>query len=119
MNDNLPDLLAHRLNFDAVVFCGCTMKEMQAIAIVSLTLSSIVLGVLTKLLINMLLIGVGIAFPVAVGMTWSTAHVLQKIKQGKPPGYLKQVFLLQCERLGIMSAIYITRSGKWSVGRKR
>ena len=112
-----PDLLPNRLNFDAVVFCGCTMKEIQTIAIISLTLCILVLGFLTKLLFNMFLVGMGLAFPVGVGITWLVAHLFQQLKQGKPKGYIKQRFILWCEDNKFIAPIYLRRSGKWSVGR--
>lgn len=112
-----PDLLPNRLNFDAVIFCGCTMKEMQVIAISCLAFCIITMGFLTKLLINMFLIGTGLAFPVGIGMSWGVALFAQRIKHGKPKGYMKQRFLLWCEDRGFVSAIYVRRSGKWSVGR--
>lgn len=112
-----PDLLPNRLNFDAVVFCGCTMKEMQVIAISSLAFCILTMGFITKLIFNMFLIGMGLAFPVGVGLSWGTPLIVQRIKHGKPKGYLKQRFLLWCEDCGLLPGIYIRRSGKWSVGR--
>ena len=112
-----PDLLAHRLNFDVIVFAGCTMKEMQAIALTSLTLCILVLGFFTKIMLNMFLVGVGLAFPIAVGMSWGVALVFQKIKQGKPKGYVKQQILIWCADHQLIPPIYIKRTGKWSIGR--
>jgi conjugative transfer region protein (TIGR03750 family) len=114
-----PDLLAHRLNFDAVVFCGCTMKEMQVISVVSLISGILILGSLMKWLIDLFLVGVGLAFPTAVGMSWILAHAFQKAKQGKPKGYWKQRFLLALEAIGFMPTLYVRRSGYWSVGRSK
>ncbi len=114
-----PDVLATRLNFDAIVFCGCTMKEMQVIGIVSLVFCILALGSLMKMLINLLLIGVGLAFPAAVGLTWVMAHLFQRIKQGKPKGYWKQWLLLVVDDIGLMPALYVRRSGYWSVGRDK
>lgn len=113
----MPDILPNRLNFDAIVFCGCTMKEMQVIAIFSLVTCIFLFGSFTKALFDMFLIGTGLAFPAAVGMSWGIALVFQRTKQGKPKGYLKQRILLCLEDYGLMPAIYIRRSGKWSVGR--
>jgi len=114
---DVPDLLPNRLNFDAIVFCGCTMKEMQVIALTSLTFCIVVFGSLMKLLINMFLVGVGIAFPLSVGLSWLIALFFQKAKQGKPKGFVKQTLLLWCEDKGLLAPIYIRRSGHWSVGR--
>lgn len=111
------EFLPNRLNFDAVVFCGCTMKEMQVIAIVSFVVCGLVLGILTKLLFGMLLIGVGLGFPASVGVAWFMAILFQKAKQGKPKGYVKQRFYLWLDEKGLVKCPYIRRSGKWSVGR--
>jgi conjugative transfer region protein (TIGR03750 family) len=116
---NKPDVLAHRLNFDAVVFCGCTMKEMQAIGLISLSSCILVLGTLMKALIDLFLVGVGLAFPAAVGLSWVVAHLFQRVKQGKPKGYWKQRLLLAFDDMGIMPPLYVRRSGYWSVGRNK
>lgn len=112
-----PDLLPQRLNFDAIVFCGCTMKEMQVIAIASISTCVVLLALLTKLLINMLLIGVGLAFPAGVGVSWCVALLFQRAKQGKPKGFVKQRLLLWFEDKKLLPSIYLRRSGKWSVGK--
>ena len=112
-----PDLLSNRLNFDAIVFCGCTMKEMQSIAITCLSVCIVLLSLLTKLAFNMLLIGVGVSFPVGVGVTWSVAMVFQRFKQGRPKGFVKQRLLLWLEDKRIQTSPFVRRSGKWSIGK--
>ena len=114
----VPDLLAQRLNFDAVVFCGCTLKEMQVIATISLSTCILLLGFTMKLLINMFLVGVGLAFPLAVGLSWAIALILQRVKQGKPKGYLKQSLSLWLAKNGLNLSGQVIRSGKWSIGRR-
>lgn len=112
-----PDLLPTRLNFDAIVFAGCTMKEIQLIAGVSLSVCMVLLALLTKLLLGMLLIGVGLSFPAGVALTWVLAHLFQRTKQGKPKGYVRQRLFLTCEDKGLLPPIFCRRSGKWSVGK--
>src|SRR5688572_25920247 len=114
---SLPDLLPNRLNFDAVVFCGCTLHEMRLIALCSLALCIIMLSLLTHCLFGMLLIGVGLAFPAALGMSAVVAMAFQKAKQGRPKGYVKQCVLLWCEDHGLFKTPFIRRSGRWSIGR--
>lgn len=118
MRDEMPDLLPNRLNFDTIIFSGCTMKELQIFAIVSLISCMLILGFLTKCFFNMVLIGVGLAFPTAIGVAWFMAVIFQKAKQGKPKGYVKQAFLIYCEATGIYKSPYTRRSGKWSLGRR-
>ena len=112
-----PDMLPTRLNFDAIVFCGCTMKEMQILVITSLISSVSLFGLLMKLLTGMFLLGVAFAFPITVFATWMGALILQRAKQGKPKGYLKQAYLLWKERHGLGKSPFTTRSGKWSTER--
>lgn len=115
----VSDVLATRLNFDAVVFCGCTMKEMQAIGSISLMVCMFMLGSLMEVLIHLFLVGVGLAFPAAVGLSWFVAQIFQRVKQGKPKGYWKQRLLLALEDGYLMPSLYIRRSGYWSVGRNQ
>lgn len=114
---SFEDFLPNRLNFDAIIFCGCTFKEMQVIAIVSLITTMVVLGFLTEWLIGMLMVGVGLAFPVSVGVAWTIAMIFQKAKQGKPKGYVKQKLYLWLEYKGLLKTPYIRYHGPWSIGR--
>lgn len=111
------DFLPNRLNFDAVVFAGCTMQELQILAISNLVINIILFGFITEFLFGMFLIGMGIAFPTTVGTVWCLAKILQRLKQGKPKGYVKQSILLWSENKGILQTPFIRRSGKWTVGR--
>ena len=117
MYDELPDILASRLNFDVITFRGNTRGEMMVIGFVSLTFTVLVLGLLTKLLLGMFLIGVGLSFPAAIPVGWLLATVMQKLKDGKPKGYVKQRFLLWLDDQGIKPSPFIRYSGKWSVRR--
>jgi conjugative transfer region protein (TIGR03750 family) len=113
-----PDLLAHRLNFDAIVFFGCTLKELQIIASLSLVVCIILLGTLMRCLLHLFMLGVGLAFPAALGLTALIALTFQKFKHGKPKGYIKQRFLLALEHYGLYKTPFIRRSGAWSLGRR-
>lgn len=119
MHYELPDLLPNRLNDDAIAYLGCTLKEIQTMAIFNLIFSIIVLGFLCKALLGLFLVGMGFAFPATIGLTLLMMKGLQKAKQGKPRGYVKQTFLLWCEQKGICQTPYIRYSGQWSIGRLR
>lgn len=112
-----PDILASRLNFDVIVFRGNTRQEMMFIGILSLVITIFVLGSAMKLLLGMFLVGLGLSFPAAIPVGWCMASIMQKLKSGKPKGYVKQQFLLWLDRKGIKSAPYIDYSGKWMVRR--
>lgn len=117
MQTDLPDILASRLNFDVIAFRGNTRGEMMVIGFISLGFTSFILAALTKMLFGMLLIGVGLSFPLAIPVGWAFATIMQKLKDGKPKGYVKQRFLLWLEDQGIRRSLYIRHSGKWSVRR--
>ncbi len=117
MQTELPDILASRLNFDVIAFRGNTRQEMIVIGLISLGLTSLTLASLTKIFLGMLLVGVGLSFPLSIPVGWAFATIMQKFKDGKPKGYVKQRFLLWCENQGIRQSPYIRHSGKWSVRR--
>lgn len=115
--DDIPDILASRLNFDVIAFRGNTRQEMLWIAMVSLTLTVLVLGTLAKCLIGMFLVGLGLSFPLAVPVGWLFATLMQKLKDGKPKGYVKQQFLIWLDQQGIKPAPFVLHQGKWQVRR--
>jgi len=117
MQTELPDILASRLNFDVIAFRGNTRKEMMIIGFVSIGVTSVLLATSTKALFGMFLIGVGLSFPLAIPVGWVLATLMQKLKDGKPKGYVKQRFLLWLDHEGIRSSPYIRYTGKWSVKR--
>lgn len=93
------------------------MKEMRFIAITSLTICILTLGFFMKWLVNMFLIGMGLAFPVAVGLSFVIATLFQKAKQGKPKDFVEQSILLWLEDKGLRQSWFIRCSGKLMVGR--
>ncbi|PIQ43246.1 MAG: hypothetical protein COV52_01895 [Gammaproteobacteria bacterium CG11_big_fil_rev_8_21_14_0_20_46_22] len=117
MYDETPDILASRLNFDVIAFRGNTRQEMMLIGLVSLIVTVLILGTLAKLLIGMFLVGLGVSFPAAIPVGWALATIMQKLKDGKPKGYVKQQTLLWLESHGIKPAPFIRYSGKWHVRR--
>ena len=117
MYEEMPDILASRLNFDVITFRGNTRKEMIVIALVSLALAVLIFGVIAKVLIGMFLIGLGLSFPAAIPIGWLFATIMQKLKDGKPKGYVKQQFQLWLDDQGIKPSPFVRYSGKWSVRR--
>ena len=115
-NDDI-DILASRLNFDVIVFRGNTRKEMILIALISLSITALLLGILSKLLIGMFMIGVGVSFPAAIPVGWGFATLMQKLKSGKPKGYVKQQFQLWLDHQGIKQSPFIKYCGYWSIHR--
>ena len=115
--DDDIDILASRLNFDVIAFRGNTRNEMIIIALISLSVTVLLLSTLSKLLIGMLMIGVGISFPAAIPLGWGFATLMQKLKSGKPKGYVKQQFQLWLDHNGIKQSPFIKYSGYWSIHR--
>ncbi len=116
MND-LPDILASRLNFDVVLYRGHTRQEMMMIGLVTLALTILILGLVTKLLLGMFLIGLGLSFPLSIPVGWVLAIIFQKLKAGKPRGYVKQQGLLWLEQQRIKKSPFVRYSGYWIVRR--
>ena len=117
MQNNLPDILASRLNFDVIFFRGNTRREMILIGIMSLILTASVLSLLTKLFLGLFLVGVGLSFPAAIPVGWIFATLMQKLKADKPKGAVKQQFLLWLDSQGIKPSPFIRYSGKWQLRR--
>ena len=110
------DLIPNRLNFDAIVFHSCTMKEIQAVVFISLISSIALFGTLFEWWFGLFLAGMGLAFPATVALTWLITRFIQKLKQGKPKGWVKQKRALLLEDWGVKSSPYIRYSGYWTVG---
>lgn len=111
------DILASRLNFDVIAFRGNTRGEMIMIGLTSLFGTAFLLGIVAKLTLGMAMIGIGLSFPIAIPIGWAIATLFQKLKDGKPKGYVKQRFILWLDSAGLKRAPFIRNSGKWSVRR--
>ena len=117
MQNELPDMLALRLNFDVIAFRGNTRREMMVISIVSLLSTALIFGTLTHCLFGMFLAGVGLSFPVAIPIGWLLATLMQKLKDGKPKGYVKQRLLLWLDKEGVKKSPFVRHTGSWTVRR--
>lgn len=116
MND-VPDILASRLNFDVILYRGHTRQEMMLIGLMSLAITILILGTIAKLLLGVFLLGLGLSFPVAIPVGWVFATFMQKLKEGKPKGYVKQQWVLWLEQQGIKRSPFVRYSGLWLVRR--
>jgi len=117
MYTQIPDILASRLNFDVIAFRGHTRQEMMAIGFFSLAITILILGTLTKCLWGLFLVGFGLSFPAAIPLGWAIATLLQKLKQGKPKGYVKQSLFIWLDQQGLKKAPFLRRTGPWSIKR--
>jgi len=117
MQKDANDILASRLNFDVEAFRGQSRHELVVIGCISLTFTLIILSIFTRMLFGLWMIGIGLSFPVSIGVGWLVTSILQKYKSNKPKGYLKQLFYCRLEDKGILQSPYIRYSGKWIVRR--
>ena len=118
MQQELPDILATRLNFDVIAFRGNTRHEMMRIAMVSLLSTALTLGLLCKCWFGFFLVGVGLSFPIAIPIGWMVATLFQKLKAGKPKGYLTQATLIWLDTHQLKPAPFVRYSGPWCLRRQ-
>lgn len=117
MYNDFPDILASRLNFDVVSFRGNTRKEMIVIGVGSFILVSFIFSIFFKLFLGLFLIGFGLSFPITIPVGWLVSTIIQKLKDGKPKGYVRQKLLIWFDTQGIKISPFVQYSGKWQVRR--
>ena len=118
-NINEVDILANRLNYDAIVFKGCTAKEIRNIVLVCFGISSLLLGTASQIVTGNFIWGVAIGILSTIGLTWISMCVLEKVRRGQEPGYLQQLIRLKLDKSGLFGkSEIIRRSGTWMIGRK-
>tara|TARA_B100001250_G_C19369106_1_gene601119 strand:- start:64 stop:423 length:360 start_codon:yes stop_codon:yes gene_type:complete len=109
--------LVNRLNYDPIVFMGCSEKEIYAIiAIIAgplLTLG----GVMGLLLWGNIPFGMLPAFILSSIGIISALKVVKKLKRDKEPGYLKQQVSLFAQKHRLIRTPIIRRNGSWLTGR--
>lgn len=119
MSGDEIDLLANRLNYDAVVFKGCTMNELIIIAGICLCVCCLSFALLLQLVLDNFLYGIAIGFLVGGGLTYAVCIVFEKMRRGQVNGYLVQLVKCKVEKTGLFPpSEVIRRSGVWMIGRK-
>ncbi len=107
--------MADRLNFEPVIFRGCTGTEM-----IVLVKAAAAVWIPAGLLIMILLtpaIGMGVLLFGILGTVFFSATFFQRIKRGRPEFYYQiQVKKLTARYFWFRSP-YIEYSGQWSLGR--
>lgn len=118
MWNNEIDIIPTRLNDDAPIWRGCSMSELVWLSIACVAINCSVFGMLGLVIIGKFLMGIALGILTAIGSVYLTTGILQKYKQGKPRGFVKQLILFKLESYGLYKAKLIRHSSFWIVGRK-
>jgi len=111
------DFLVNRLNFDPVVFMGCSEKEIYlVIGSIGVPLC-LVCSVLGALLWHNIPFGLLGGFILSIVFVWIAIKAIQRIKRDKEPGYIQQVLLCKLEQRKLYKSPLVCRSGSWLIGR--
>jgi len=112
------DLLANRLNYDAVIFKGCTMNELLVVAGICIGISCILLAIIVQILFGNFIYGVACGFALGGGLTYLACGILEKFRRGQEKGYIQQLLILKLYKFGFpTNKEVIRRSGSWTIGR--
>lgn len=118
MNESSQDLLLNRINFDPIVFMGCSERE---IFIAMMGTGSTLLGaggLLGFLCLGSIFSGVIIGFFLSVPVVFGVLWLIGLIKRDQEPGYLQQRITDALEKHHLVKSPIIRRSGPWSTGRR-
>jgi conjugative transfer region protein (TIGR03750 family) len=112
------DLLANRLNYDAVIFKGCTMNELLVVAGICIGISCTLLAIVVQILFGNFIYGLACGFALGGGFTYFACGILEKFRRGQEKGYIQQLVVLKLDKLGFpTNKEVIRRSGSWMIGR--
>lgn len=107
--------MADRLNFEPVIFRGCTGSEMIVLVKIALVVW-LPVGLLIMILAAPAL-GMGVMLFGALGTVFFSATAFQRIKRGRPEFYYQiKMKKLTSRHFGTKSP-YIEHTGQWSLGR--
>lgn len=111
------DALLNRLNFEPLVYMGCSEKEIYLVISIIALPAMFIGGIFGYIFLNNIPLGMIPAFLLSVLFVFVTLQILKRVKRDKEPGYLKQKLTDALEiKFGVKTQI-IRRSGPWSVGR--
>lgn len=111
------DFLVNRLNFDPVVYKGCTEKEiMLVIGAVALPLC-ILFGFFGYFMWGNVFFGILIGGVLSLFCTFIALRIVGRLKRDKEPGFLQQALIYKLEKKGLLKTPIIRRSGSWMIGR--
>jgi conjugative transfer region protein (TIGR03750 family) len=112
------DLLANRLNYDAVIFKGCTMNELLVVAGICIGISCTILAIIVQILFGNFIYGIAGGFALGAGLTYLICGILEKFRRGQEKGYIQQLLVLKLYKLGFSTNKEVIRqNGSWMIGR--
>ncbi len=115
---NETDLLANRLNYDAVVFKSCTMNELLILAGICVGSTTFIFSVIFQLLVGNFLYGIAVGILLGSGLTYIACAIFEYVRRGQERGYIQQVVMRAYEKSAIcFHTEVIRRSGVWMIGR--
>ena len=114
--------MLHEINYKMPIYKSCTLEEILFVSISVLIMLGVTLFLVTKLLFGYGFIGVAITLVALVPLTKYLLGRLQIIKQGKPYGYYRHLFIKKLQHTFLFNVLkfnlYVSREGKWSVRRQ-
>jgi len=111
------DMLVNRLNFDPVVYKGCTEKEIIFVALITALPLCAFFGFLGFLLWRNIFFGILIGGVLGVFGVFMGLNIMQRLKRDKEPGFLQQVVVRKFEQMHMLKTPIIRRHGPWMIGR--
>lgn len=106
------------INHKMPIYKNCTLFELMITTGTTLTLLIIVLSILTKIFLGYLWPGFFLATIFFIFINKFMLNKLQQLKYEKPHAYYQHLVIKKLAIMGLISAPYIIRIGKWSVRRK-
>jgi conjugative transfer region protein (TIGR03750 family) len=111
------DMLVNRLNFDPVVYKGCTEKEILLVVLITALPLCLLFGIFGYLLWQNIFFGILIGGILGIGGVFAALNLVQRLKRDKEPGYLQQALFYKLEQKHLLKTPVIRRSGVWMIGR--
>lgn len=111
------DMLVNRLNFDPVVYKGCTEKEILLVVLITAFPLCLLFGIFGYLLWHNIFFGILIGGVLGIGGVIAALNLVQRLKRDKEPGFLQQFLICKLEQWHILKTPIIRRNGPWMIGR--
>lgn len=116
MDENLDTVrLAELINTEPVVFAGCSVNELIAIAVAALLAAAPLAGV-PAFAVGGAPLAIGAAAIVALLAGCALAAALRRLKRDKPDHHYRLLLLVLGARLRLHRRVLL-RDGRWSPGR--
>ena len=112
------DFLLNRLNYDPVLFWGCSQKEVGVVVAVIMLPLVLVGAIIGYAVWKNIPFGVLPFLVLGLILGFIALKTIARIKKNKEPGYLNQAITDAFEKSNFKKTEIIRRSGFWSVGRR-